>query len=224
MKKLSAFVFAFLLAAGVTASADMPSLGSYNEAEFPFHTVTTETDVLSENIPSAVEAKLPARVFMDAAVQHEVGRFNRRVEADQKVLGPMKAWVSYRVGMTGTEGKKTSLGTLTSIVLRESTYPDHAAHPMSYIKGLTFDEQGNLITTRELLKAIGGITRDELKEKLETQAKAENIDLFNDQISGNWDIPKESYVGKDGHLYLVFQLYEVAPYAAGFIAVDVGVL
>ena len=35
-------------------------------------------------------------------------------------------------------------------------------------------------------------------------------------------LPDIFYIGKDSHLYLVFEPYEIGPYASGFIAIDMG--
>ncbi|WP_442877431.1 RsiV family protein [Dialister sp.] len=37
-------------------------------------------------------------------------------------------------------------------------------------------------------------------------------------------MPKTFYVGKNGKIYVVFQQYEIGPYAAGFMVAEVGEL
>ena len=34
--------------------------------------------------------------------------------------------------------------------------------------------------------------------------------------------PETFYIDKNNHLYFVFQQYAIAPYAAGFIVIDIG--
>ena len=36
------------------------------------------------------------------------------------------------------------------------------------------------------------------------------------------EFPKEFYIGNDGHLYFVFQQYDIAPYSEGWIMADMG--
>ena len=36
------------------------------------------------------------------------------------------------------------------------------------------------------------------------------------------EFPKEFYIGNNGHLYFIFQQYDIAPYSEGWIMADMG--
>jgi hypothetical protein len=103
-----------------------------------------------------------------------------------------------------------------SAVLYEYTYTKGAAHGMTYAKTFSF----NLATGKELAyKDVADKSVPEINKLLDDSYKRGEIGLFPD-FSGINEIPSDFYVDASGSAHLVFQLYEIAPYAAGIIDLD----
>lgn len=86
---------------------------------------------------------------------------------------------------------------------------------------MTFDRLGHRVTVRDLAEKMPALTVDEVNRQIEIQCRERKIPIFEDHHTIR-RLPDTFYIGKDGHLYLVFQQYEIAPYSSGFIAVDMG--
>ena len=77
----------------------------------------------------------------------------------------------------------------------------------------------------DYLTDIGeGVSVDELKDRLEQklreQSAQEGIYLFEDALPLK-KLPEYFYWDKNLHVHFIFQHYEIAPYAAGIIDVDI---
>jgi hypothetical protein len=212
---------ALLLCLGFeTAAADTPGLTAWNEPSGPFTKTEATEGPWKITCPYAEGLSLPARALVSGQLE---GRAEYMMHRRPIQEGEAEGWISFQTGLT-SDGMNTVLGHLNSVVLIRSTYYKGAAHPMSYMEGMTFDEKGHQITTKELLAAAGysNLSVKELTSRLEQQAEERGVHLFQADWRIFRELPKESYVGSDGHVYLIFQLYEVAPYASGFVSVDMG--
>ena len=170
---------------------------------------------VSEEAPALVDgldARYPVweggtalqRARVNAAVEAETVRFATKLEKMQE-HGGVDGWVRWMAGRTD--------GGLVSLVLLESVYPHHAAHPSTAVVGMTFDEKGYRVSREEALRRAAGT---DVEAAVSQQAAERGLSLFPE------DWPEQFYVGADGQLYFIFQQYEIAPYAAGWIAIDAG--
>ncbi len=107
-----------------------------------------------------------------------------------------------------------------SVVLLESIMYEGAAHPLTYVKGVTFDENGKRITLADLKAAMPDLTLERLRQETKRQCDERNINMFAENTID--DFPKEFYIGNDGNLYFIFQQYDIAPYVAGWIMINMG--
>lgn len=150
------------------------------------------------------------RARVNAAVEAETVRFATKLEKMQK-HGDVDGWVRWMAGRTD--------GGLVSLVLLESVYPHHAAHPSTAVVGMTFDEKGYRVSREEALRRAAGT---DVEAAVSQQAAERGLALFPEAWRQQTDWPEQFYVGADGQLYFIFQQYEIAPYAAGWIAIDAG--
>lgn len=176
---------------------------------------------VSEEAPALVDgldARYPVweggtalqRARVNAAVEAETVRFATKLEKMQ-AHGDVDGWVRWMAGRTD--------GGLVSLVLLESVYPHHAAHPSTSVVGMTFDEKGYRVSREEALRRAAGT---DVEAAVSQQAAERGLALFPEAWRQQTDWPEQFYVGADGQLYFIFQQYEIAPYAAGWIAIDAG--
>lgn len=112
---------------------------------------------------------------------------------------------------------------ILSLLLTESNYYKKAAHPSTYRIALNFNvTSGELMDTSYLTDIGSGnpqFSLDNVTRKLREHAAQNNLTLFHDALPLK-KLPKNFYWDKNLHVHLIFQHYEVAPYAAGIIDVD----
>lgn len=152
--------------------------------------------------------------WINAAIETEVVSFGQYVQQLNET-GPVTGYVSYEIGHVGDD--------YVSIILYESIMPQGAAHPATTVKGLTFDKDGNRLTRGQIMSVLPAKTSAEIQQLIQDQTAARNLPIFEPK---DWSIhtwPQEWYVGQDKHIHFIFQQYDIAPYAAGWISIDTGV-
>lgn len=112
---------------------------------------------------------------------------------------------------------------IVSIKTDEYIYVDHAAHPMSWTYGNVF----SLSDGRELsLEDIAAMPAYKERASYYTWSNVKRalIAKYGDMLfSTNFnlaEVPKDVYIAADAHVHVVIQRYELAPYAAGLLDVD----
>lgn len=193
-------------------------LGGVAEAAQPGLSAQSDYIRMEEAERSPVKAKVPVltvgtalqRARVNAAVEAEISRFYEDVSA-RNAIAPVEGWVAYDVGMVSRQ--------CVSLVLYESVMYKGAAHPSTVAVGMTFDKNGNHITRQEVMKNLPEASGDAIRERIKAEAARRNLFLFPETDWSVTDWPKSFYIGSDGHTYFLFQQYEIAPYAAGIIAI-----
>lgn len=219
MKWKMAALSLILLAALSTGSAGAewtlgPGLAPPLPTDRAFSTKGWQEGNMNVNIPVSRDPNLLKRARINAAVEVETARFTRAIEKrneDWKTSG----WISWQSAMDRKDSP------VTSFLLIESSYPDRAAHPMSYAVAMNFDGLGHRITLKDMKKKMENLTVEEVNRQIEIQCRERNIPLF-EKYHTIRKLPDIFYIGKDSHLYLVFSPYEIGPYSSGFIAIDMG--
>ena len=185
---------------------------------------------LGEAAPSVVEAKasrenidatypvwtggtILAHAKVNSAVETEIYSFYQTLPKTDS-YGIPKGYVSWQMGACDH-------GVL-SYVLIESTMMPRAAHPSHYVVGLNFRDDGSKITYADVMKMIPQQSPEEIRDCIREQTQAEGIPLFEEELSRIQSWPKNFYIGKDGGIYFIFQTYDIAPYAAGWIGIRGG--
>ena len=157
---------------------------------------------------------------INTAIIAEVDRFLTGVYRNAQTNGYTVADVrtSYEVG--SNEAGNT---VILSIILTESNYYKGGAHPATYKHALNFNvSNGDLMDIRYLTDIGSGnpqFSLENVSKKLREHAERNKIYLFDDALPLK-KLPEDFYWDENLHVHLIFQHYDVAPYAAGIIDVD----
>ena len=112
---------------------------------------------------------------------------------------------------------------ILSIVFTESRYVEGAAHPATWKHALNINtSSGNRMGWNYLTDIGSGnpqFSLENVSKKLREHCEREGIYLFEDALPLK-KLPENFYWDENLHVHLIFQHYEVAPYAAGIIDVD----
>ncbi|MBR1807566.1 MAG: DUF3298 domain-containing protein [Selenomonadaceae bacterium] len=113
---------------------------------------------------------------------------------------------------------------ILSIIMTESVYYEGAAHPSTYKHALNFNaDSGAKINLGYLIDVGDGsnpkFKLDNITAKVRAHAEREGIQLFDDALPLK-NYPEYFYFDENLHVHFLFGQYEIAPYAAGFIDVD----
>lgn len=192
-----------------------PGLASPLPTNPAFSTKGWQKETMNVNIPVSRDPNLLKRARINAAVEVETNRFTKSIEK-RNAAWKTTGWISWQSAMDKKESP------ITSFLLVESSYPDRAAHPMSRAVPMNFDGLGHRITLKDLKQKMPNLTVEEVNRQIEIQCSEREIYLFPDHTVRK--LPDIFYIGKDSHLYLVFEPYEIGPYASGFIAIDMGMV
>lgn len=116
---------------------------------------------------------------------------------------------------------KANNGKFFSLTLDCSSMPKGAAHPNTYTYGMSFDEKGNVISFSQIVQednvsgknlyTINNLTKEVLAQVGDKLYDSNIIPL---NITA---FPKEFYIDDDGNLHVLFQRYEITPYAVGLV-------
>lgn len=180
------------------------------------------TQIQSQNYKGDFQFVYPEVKIEDRIIE---GRINEKIREEVKeffsaVREPYpsaSASMSYEI----TCDKNNIL----SIVLTEYVYYQGAAHPLTFKHALNFDvRSGKLIGIGGLKKisrkyATENYSPKGITKKLKTYAKRNRIFLY-DSFKELENFPENFYFDENLHLHVIFQQYEVAPYAVGIIDLD----
>lgn len=188
--------------------------------------------------PSVTKAdSILTKVKINTAIEKTVSAFVEDIKARRAKGEDLTGWVSYdmksalwnQLAVDRQDGGYTQFTTrpneqgMFSVVIYLSTMYKGAAHPSTYARALTFDKNGNLVTWDEMLaldKSSGknALTLANLRREVQLQAgdKLYTDENLRDEIKA---FPKEFFIDDAGSVHALFQQYEIAPYAAGFIDV-----
>ena len=114
---------------------------------------------------------------------------------------------------------------ILSILITESSYFKGAAHPSTYKRTLNFNLSSGEIMGLDYLVEVGdgfqdGQLLERLNKKLRGKVERREIFLFEDALPLK-KLPENFYWDKNLHVHFLFNNYEIAPYAAGIIDVDI---
>lgn len=182
-----------------------PGIGGGEESSFAAE--LNKDDVMDVKKPVISGGNLLRRARINAAIDTEVDEFSkyiRKRNEDWKTNG----WIYWQEGMVNPEG-------ITSFILFEACYADGAAHPITGARSMNFDKWGHKVTLNDLLPDLSA---EDVNRAIEEQIPEERL-FYNHSVNR---VPKTFYVGKNGKIYVVFQQYEIGPYAAGFMVAEVG--
>ncbi len=228
----AAVFFSFVLMTAV-AAAQSPDQITYQMRDYSF-----KLDCVEGKYPLVAKAdSILTKAKINTEIEKTVSAFVEDIK-DRKAKGEnLTGWVSYemksavwnQMAIDSRDGSYTQFTTraneqgMFSVVIYLSTMYKGAAHPSTYARALTFDKDGNLVTWEQMLatdKASGRnlLTVDNLRRDVQEQAGDK---IFTDPgLKPEIDkFTREFYVDDAGGVHALFQQYDIAPYAAGFIDV-----
>jgi hypothetical protein len=116
-------------------------------------------------------------------------------------------------GMLGWYELKNNQREVLSLSLANNAYHYHAAHPMTFMKSLTFDlKQQKQCELKDLFKPGSDYVK-KLSELIKVQIKLRDIQLISDFTAIR---PDQDFYIADKTLVIYFALYEITPYVFGF--------
>ena len=152
----------------------------------------------------------------------EILGFIRRIQEFEENNGfeALDVRTSYEIG--SNEAGNTII---LSILITESSYFKGAAHPSTYLRTLNFNLASGELMGLDYLIEVGdgfqdGYLLERLNQKLRGKVEREEIFLFEDALPLK-KLPETFYWDKNLHVHFLFNQYEIAPYAAGIIDVDI---
>lgn len=112
-----------------------------------------------------------------------------------------------------------------SIIEYSFSYYERAAHPSSWEHGVTFDlTTGDVVPWQQVVarKNKRKFTLENINKALWATEYGQGGYFFSD-FTGLKQLPTNYYVDSEGYICFVFNQYEIAPYAAGIINLNMGV-
>ena len=159
---------------------------------------------------------------INVAIVAEIDRFLTGIYRNAQVNGfeVANARTNFKIG--SNEAGNT---VILSLILTESNYYKGAAHPSTFLHALNFNvANGELIDKNYLLDVGSGVPEShfvaKLEKKLREKVAREKNFLFDNALPLK-KLPEYFYWDENLHLHFIFQHYEIAPYAAGIIDVDI---
>lgn len=168
-------------------------------------TQTYKTDKLDFKTPIVSITNKDAQAKINETIQKD---FSEK-RYDNKEYDDAIAYLNYEVKYEDDD--------YLSIVITDYVYHDHAAHGMSYVNGIVFDKHtGNKIPLSYFLRVKN-------MEQIYTGIESGELKFFNGSMEETEYIPSfktlfmsdSYYLGGNGSLYVIFQPYELGPYAYG---------
>ena len=189
-------LLAMIILPAICVAAEIKETNYNGDFQFSYPEVKTSSAI--------VNAKINQRI------REEIKNF---IASAREPNPSVTATASYEIPYNGEK--------VLSVLLTEYVNYERSAHPLVYLRALNFDvKSGKPINTVDLKKYNKKISPKELTKKLKAHAEREGIALY-PEFKELEKLPVDFYFDEKFHLHFIFQQYEVAPYAAGIIDVDV---
>lgn len=204
---LSLFLpFGNLAAAGWTAGSGLTSSQDFSA----FETIERRLGLSTAKIPHDRKClSEEMRVFFNEEMDREAEIYLQALNKDS-AYHP-SGWMDWQVG---------AVKPYVSVVLLETMVYEGGAHPLSYVKGITLDAAGKVMTLSDLQAAMPSLSLEMIRNAAVRECVAR--DISTESAERIEEFPKEFYIGNDGHLYFIFQQYDIASYSEGWIMADMG--
>jgi len=186
-------------------------LGLTLSAQAEVRTLTEESGAYKLTYPAVVTENAAAQQRINTDILKCVREYKREVRfgkpAEENTPRAYTGFIDYKVVRDDEK--------LLSLLLYKYRYTG-GAHGTTVVDGLVYDKQNGV---RLPLEKFLRITPEELREEV-TRALYTLEDGQLIAKEGYWPqeltkVPQDYYIDKDGTVGLIFQQYEIAPYAAG---------
>ncbi|MBQ6005891.1 MAG: DUF4163 domain-containing protein [Selenomonadaceae bacterium] len=159
---------------------------------------------------------------INAKIEEEISTFIKGLHyaAQYDNRNVLDARTSYEIGSNESGGT-----VILSIIITESQYFEGAAHPATWQHTLNFNTSSGELMGMNYLTEVGeGVSPDEFKSRIERKlrekAEREKLYFFPEALPLK-HLPEDFYWDENLHVHFIFQHYDIAPYAAGIIDVDI---
>lgn len=205
-------VFSLLLSLGNASAAGWTAgPGLTPSDDFPlFKTVEKRLGLSTAKIPHSGKAlPIELRVFFNEEMDRVAERYLQALnkESSHRLSG----WMDWQAG---------TVKPYVSVVLLETMTYEGGAHPLNYVKGITLNATGKVVMLADLKTAMPSLSVEALRDAAARECTARHIST--EEAEKITEFPKEFYIGNNGHLYFIFQQYDIAPYSEGWIMADMG--
>ena len=176
-----------------------------------------KTEFVEGKYPTVDADNVLIKSRINSQIEKIVNKYIDYTAKQNKDGYPVTGFVSYDI--------RANNANFFSLTIDCSSMPKGAAHPNTYTYRLTFDNEGNVISFNQFIKEnqVSGKDKDlytvsNLTKEVMAQVgdRLYNSDIIPLDITA---FPEEFYIDDDGNLHVLFQRYEIAPYAAGLIDV-----
>ena len=195
-----------LMSAASAATIETAHFNDDNKLVYPV--VSTGDAAIDQKINAKIQERLMSFI---KSTHYDAQYYDRKV---------LDARTSYEVG-----SNQAGNTVILSIVMTESRYFEGAAHPATWKLTLNFNTSSGNRMGLDYLTEVGeglraGYLLERLEQKLREKVEREKIFLFDDALPLK-QLPETFYWDENLHVHFIFQHYEIAPYAAGIIDVDI---
>lgn len=168
-----------------------------------------------------VQGKYPvvqnSNILVKSKINNEISKIINNFEQDIQEVNNKGTEAT---GFVGYEVKANSENVF-SVIINCSTMYKGAAHPNTYSYGLSFDESGNLIQFSQVINEANLQGSDKYSianlNKAIYEQVGDNLYNFHKEVEV---FPKEFYLDENMDLHVLFQRYEITPYAVGLVDIN----
>ena len=208
MRKIFLMMIALLMLMSSAGAATIETAHFNGNEKLAYPVVNTGDAAIDQKINRKIKEELMSFI---KGIHYDAQYYDRKV---------LDARTSYEVG-----SNQAGNTVILSIVMTESKYIEGAAHPATWQRVLNFNtSSGNRMGLHYLTEVGEGLREGYLLERLEQKLcekiEREGIYLFEDALPLK-QLPENFYWDENLHVHFIFQHYEIAPYAAGIIDVDI---
>lgn len=168
-----------------------------------------------------IQGKYPvvqnSNILVKSKINNEINKIVNNFEQDIQEVNNKGTETT---GFVGYEVKANSEN-IFSVIINCSTMYKGAAHPNTYSYGLSFDESGNLIQFSQVINEANLQGSDKYSianlNKAIYEQVGDNLYNFHKEVEV---FPKEFYLDENMDLHVLFQRYEITPYAVGLVDIN----
>lgn len=168
-----------------------------------------------------VQGKYPvvqnSNILVKSKINNKISKIINNFEQDIQEVNnkgtETTGFVSYEV--------KANSENVFSVIINCSTMYKGAAHPNTYSYGLSFDENGELIQFAQVINEanLQGCDKYSIANlnKAIYEQIGDNLYNFHKEVEV---FPKEFYLDENMNLHVLFQRYDITPYAVGLVDIN----
>lgn len=215
---LLAIFFTFVITSNLNAEEYEPfnageSLEEILEHDKSFKIENKEIHGYTVQVPVSIDKSILYRTKVNMIIEKEAKKFVEELK-QRNIENETTGWMNWQIGQRKNESRKGD-----SIVVIKTYYANGSAHPYSFIKGITFDKNGEEIPFNQSIKLSPNVTEEDINNWVKYVATKKGYKTFDEIEIG--ELPENYYIGRNGKKYIIFQEYDIAPYSEGWITLPV---